>query len=326
MNKAIRSLLSILLILTAPFSAWAGTPLGNPEAIPAPPPAVSINPGANVGQASQNGGAGSNNAAGAALIASAIPMLANPPTMPIGMMLLAMGLLALAQGGADSGAAGQSGNTAAQSYAGTGTTGTGATGSSGTSALTPGADGGMAGAFASPAGQQAIAAITAAGGSVSDQGITMPDGSFKSWGAFSSASSMKANGMDPTEAMKVVGDVEKKLGVNGKATSIASDSSGGGSIRGPSGDDKFTPFNPFKLSADAKAKLIAGKTVNYKNDPIGVAMDDIFAMIHRAYTRKTAADTFIVENSAAPGSAARDPASVAPPVKAEQASSKVKGK
>src|SRR5579863_6390575 len=99
-------------------------------------------------------------------------MMANQATQAEGAMLMAMGMMALMQSGADNGASGQSGQTAAASDATT-------TASTASATDTPTAgpqavmDGGKAAAFASPAGQQAIAAIQAAGGDVTSAGVTM---------------------------------------------------------------------------------------------------------------------------------------------------------
>src|SRR5262245_48501504 len=49
-----------------------------------------INPGAKQGENSQKGGAGTNAGVGAALMAAGAALMANPPTMPMGAMLMAM--------------------------------------------------------------------------------------------------------------------------------------------------------------------------------------------------------------------------------------------
>lgn len=266
----------------------------------------SINPAANQGQSAENGGKGKNDAAGAALIAAGIPLLMQPPTMPMGMMLIAMGILALKQGGEDGQDAGQSGATAASSVASSG-----AVAGHPATAASPGLDSGMTGAFTTPEGQAAIAAIEQAGGSVSDSGVTFPDGSTAAWSSFSSASAMKAAGMDPTAAMAKVKEIEKKLGMDGATVSMAmNDGGGGGAAAGAPGAKMFA--NPFALSAGMKANIAAGKTVAFGSDPIGVSMDNIFAMIHRAYVRQSDGDNFIVDLSAPakPEVASRMPASI----------------
>src|SRR5262245_57125614 len=126
MNKKIATYFIAVAVAASPVFGWAESqlyvPPPEPLKVPTPPPQNNtINQGSNVGQASQQGGAGANNAAGAALIAAGVPMLAQPPTAPMGAMLIALGMMALAQGGHDSGAAGQSANTGAASVYNNGT-------------------------------------------------------------------------------------------------------------------------------------------------------------------------------------------------------------
>jgi hypothetical protein len=272
---------------------------------PAPPPSTtpSINPAANTGQQSQSDASGVNKAIGAALMAAGAAMMSQPPTVPMGVMLMAMGMLAMAQGGADDGAAAQSGVTGATS---TSTTplGVPSNPSGDSTAAPPGppalpTDNGMRAVLATDAGKAAVAAIQAAGGDVTPNGVTMPDGTQKSWAAFSSGGAMTAAGMDGAGAMKTVGQIEKDLGLDKPKVSGMALADGGGAGGSAPGDTDTTPFNlnnlknPFALSADAKARLAAGKTVNAGGNPIGVSMDDIFAMISRVYDRKTKVNDFI---------------------------------
>lgn len=294
-----------------------GTVIAPAKPTPTPSPA-SINPSANTGQQSQDSGAGANNAAGAALIAAGTPMLSNPQTMPMGMALIAMGILALMQGGEDSGAAAQSGNTAA-------TTADTSSTSSGTGSSTTGSDSttdsGAKAAFSSAAGKKAVAAVEAAGGSLTAASLTMPDGTSVPLSSFSSASGMSAAGFDGAGAMAKVAAIEKSLGIGnaGSVSGMATAEGGGGaSVANKFGDlpafqlPKFK--SPFDLSAAQKAQLAAGKTISMGGDPIGVKGDDIFAMIHRAYQHQSAGDGFITNASASedstPNVSIRAPASI----------------
>lgn len=309
----------------APTTGTVIAPRAPPPPAPAPSPsAASINPSANQGQQSQDSGAGANNAAGAALIAAGTPMLSNPQTMPMGMALIAMGILALMQGGHDSGAADQSGNTAAVS-ANSGTSsssgGSSSTSSGGDSTTTSASDNGAKAAFNSAAGKKAVAAVAAAGGSLTPSSLTMPDGTSVPLSSFSSASGMNAAGFDGNGAMAQVASIEKSLGLkNGLAgaSGLATGEGGGGaSVSNKFGD--LPPFelpkfkSPFDLSADQKAKIAAGKTITMGGDPIGVRGDDIFAMIHRAYEHQGSLDGFITNansNQDTPSVSVRAPASI----------------
>jgi hypothetical protein len=51
--------------------------------------------------------------------------------------------------------------------------------------------------------------------------------------------------------------------------------------------------NPFGLTAQQKAQMVAGKTVSHGDDKIGVKVDDIFRMVHRRYQEKRADNEFI---------------------------------
>jgi hypothetical protein len=70
---------------------------------------------------------------------------------------------------------------------------------------------------------------------------------------------------------------------------------------------KFT--NPFALSESDQAKMAAGATLMRGGDPIGVSMDNLFAMIHRAYDRKSGQEEFLPTAGVAEVSV-RAPASV----------------
>ena len=277
---------------------------------------ASINPSANQGQQSQNSGAGANNAAGAALIAAGMALMANPPTQPAGAALIAMGALALAQGGEDSGAAGQSGNTAAASNYGTGASGT----NGNTTAQNPNLGTGTAG-LSNPALNQAKQALGDAGYGLTSTGLTTPDGTTIPNSAFNSPGGMTAAGMSPDTVKTVqaaLSDVNGKAGSGPKVSGIAvTEGSGGaatpgetGSLSGSLPDYGFK--NAFKMSDSARAALLAGKAVNFDGDPIGVRGQNIFEMIHVAYQKKSDRHDFLDDNGRPilSGPAVRAPASV----------------
>jgi hypothetical protein len=149
--------------------------------------------------------------------------------------------------------------------------------------------------------QQALAAVNAAGGSITPNGVTLPDGTTAPLSAFGSPGMMTAAGFDGNGAAAVLAGIQKKLGVDSSAQvsgMALAEGAGGGAAPNTFGNG-IEPFklptfgNPFNLSAEQKAQMLAGKTVTMGGDPVGVAGDDLFAMIHRAYVRKTTTDEFI---------------------------------
>ncbi|NJL25909.1 MAG: hypothetical protein HC902_12575, partial [Calothrix sp. SM1_5_4] len=100
---------------------------------------------------------------------------------------------------------------------------------------------------------------------------------------------------------------------------VALSTGGGGSGPGSEGstssednsDSSPAPYvNPFANLDARKKEMIAGKTVLFDGEPIGVRGNNIFDMIHQAYQRKRAGNHFI-EGDEKP--APRAPASAAPP-------------
>lgn len=326
--KTFTNLIFATAIALQPTIVWAEAQLYVPP--PAPPPApvqytnpnapnyggpapnATINQGSNVGQASQQGGAGANNAAGAALIAAGVPLLAQPPTVPIGAMLIAMGIMALAQGSHDSGAAGQSADTGAHSVYNNGNPDTQA-GNEATT--TPGAN-----AFDTPEIKKQNAKLAKYGYEVGPKGVKMPDGSVLPASAFSSKSAMAAAGIDPAVLAKL-DDVNKNLASQYSVSSMPVATGGGGGGSGGAGGSaedvgggesgSGSGRNPFSMDSDAKRAMMAGKTVSLDGDPIGVAGMNIFDMIHSAYQKKRTGSQFL-EDEAGGEPMLRAPASVRP--------------
>lgn len=272
---------------TSGSNPWTGTHV---MPMPAPTPAMnnaSINPSANQGMNAENGAAGTNNAAGAALIAAGMPMLAQPPTMPMGMMLIAMGALALAQGGADSGAAGQSQATYNSSL-------NGAANTASNPALSQGSG---SGAF-----QQANQALAGTGASMSAAGLTMPNGTVIPPDQIGTQAGMSAAGMSPDQINQVQAKLDSLRGGGGsgsangpKVASVGVSEGGGGgpASKGNTGTFSFGKFNPFNISSKIKKQMVDGKTVLFDGEPIGVRGQDIFDMIHAAYKKKRDRQNFI---------------------------------
>ncbi|MBX3020366.1 MAG: hypothetical protein KF799_01715 [Bdellovibrionales bacterium] len=271
----------------------------------------SINPGAAAGKKSQDNGAAINMAAGAAMLAACMA------TQPPNMALCAMGAMALAQGGHDSGASGQSAATynASQLNGTTTPTTTTATGKPTYADPSKGTSG-----FSNPAVAKGLAALKENGYTVTDAGVKLPNGSFQpasSMGTSAMASNFGADAV--REAQKVtaaVNDEINRLGAN--VAGVAVDSSGGGgadggSTGGEASESGSAGLGTHSYDPNARKRLMAGKTVNFDGEPIGVRGNNIFDMVHECYQKKRAGNHFIegVSNS----TANRLPASVGRPKK-----------
>jgi hypothetical protein len=205
------------------------------------------------------------------------------------------------QGMHDSGAAGQSSTT----Y----TAGTDTGGTSTTDEVTPNSDtalGTSESAFtSSPILAQGSAALTDAGMKVTSAGVTNADGSVTPASAFSSPAAMAAAGIDPAaiaESQKIIADVNSKGADGYKVSSVALD---GGTGTGASsavtdGSDNSINGRSVLGANGANRKLLAGKTVNFDGEPIGVRGDNIFDMVHVAYSKKREGKNFIETESGGP--------------------------
>jgi hypothetical protein len=294
--KVLLNILCTVSLVVAPITAHAESALFVPAPVPTPAPAANIpsmgnsniNKNSGVGQASQQAGSGANNSAGAALIAAGIPLLATPPTMPIGAMLIAMGAMAMAQGGHDAGAAGQSGNTGAASTHNNNTPTQASTSQE--------AEKGKS-AFDTPEIKKAVADIEKLGYKVDEKGVKLPDGTLIPTSAFASKEGMLAAGIDPAVLSKL-DQVNKDVSSEYKVSSMATSSGGGGGApsdveSGSSNSGGMAMGGPFDMSDDARRRLAAGRTVNLDGEPIGVAGANIFEMIHTAYQKKRTGAQFL---------------------------------
>lgn len=296
------------------------TPTSSGTSTPKASSTPSINPSANQGQASQNMGKIINMAVGGAMMAACLA--SEPPNYP----LCAMGALALAQGAMDGGAAGQSGKTASASY-GTGLGSNAGSGSSGggsgsTDPSNPNYGTGKGG-FNDPKIKAGLKALKEAGYEVSSAGVKGPDGKTVPASAFGNAGAMTAAGMSPSavkEALKVAAAMNDEISkLNGKMGSVGvAEGGGGGGSDGSSGNSSnsstssYRPSsaNPFAINNGQKQQMVAGKTVLFDGEPIGVRGQDIFEMVHTAYEKKRQRSNFI--EGGADGAPLRAPASTTP--------------
>jgi hypothetical protein len=268
----------------------------------------SINPGSNTGQQSQSGGSGTNAAVGGALMAAGAALMSNPPTVPPGAMLMAMGILAMMQSGEDSGAAGQSAATGAASV----TNGTGTT-------TTP-VDPTGTSSFTQAKIKEGQAKLAEAGYKVSEKGVTTPDGSFIPANSFNSPSSMAAAGIPQSaidQAQGILANADTGALNGAKVSSVGVNTGGGGAGSGISEGDSSGSSdpgggpmgNPFNIDGEKKGQLVAGKTVMFDGEPIGVRGQNIFDMVHSCYQKKREGKHFIESEVDV---ATRLPASVKP--------------
>jgi hypothetical protein len=280
----------------------------NGSTVSTAPVTTSINPGAEKGRSSQSSGSAANAAVAAALLAACLA-----PCPTCAYPLCAMSALAAMQAGHDSNAAGESAATFAQSSTTpsvTATPGAFATGSSG---------------FQDPALQKSLAKLSEGGYKLTSTGLVNPDGSVTPLSAFNSPSSMAAAGIDANsiaQMKKITEAAREQYGAGSPAAISGAVSSGGGGpssiVQEPVDEDSIGRNfrNPFALTADQKKAMIAGKTVNFNGEPIGVAGSNIFDMVHVAYQKRRTGNQFI--ESEQQGVSTRAPASVTPYVSSKR--------
>ncbi len=258
---------------------------------------TSINQAADTGRRSQNAGMMMNIIAAAGLFAACAA--STPPRME----LCAMGALAAAQAANQGAAANQSDLAfdASEFQPGDYTYNPGGDGSTVDPASV---DGSGTAVFSNPHIKEGMGMLTEAGYKVSQEGITLPDGTFVPASSFSSPEAMAAAGLDPSAAGDVLAAVNSELQKLSEA-SVASmgvdggpggggASSGAGSVDFGDLDSFALPQlkNPFDKKVDEK-KLLAGKSLMVNGEPIGVKGDNIFDMVHRAYQKKRGKNIFL---------------------------------
>ncbi|MGE3681601.1 MAG: hypothetical protein AB7G93_07715 [Bdellovibrionales bacterium] len=261
----------------------------------------SINPSASKGKKSQKSGAGANAAVGEALKAAGQALMSNPPTVPMGIVLMMMGMLAMAQSGHDSDAADESAATYNASVIGSGLSPNETTATAAKDAAS-----GKSG-FET---QEAEAKLKEAGFTFDGKNFTGPDGKVIPATAFNSASGLAAAGLDPgaySEAQKISAEALKKAGYDGapsvSGVGVASGGGGGGGASELGGESSegslaIASFkNPFSLSEGQRKQIVAGKTVLFDGEPIGARGQNIFDMVHMAYGRKVDGGHFILHEA-----------------------------
>lgn len=256
----------------------------------------SINPSANRGRNTQALGAAVNFTVGAALIAKGTALMKSPPTMPLGATLLGMGILAVAQGVHTLDASNASGRTFNASQIG------GASGTNGTVRD----EGSGRSAFGDPRIQEAMQTLAANGYSFSEKGMVNPDGSLTPISAYNSPQAMSEAGLDPIsieEIQKILGSINDELS---KPKVAAVPVTSAGAPASPAADKPqasdaggglYGSGNPFELDEGEAQGLVAGKTVNFFGEPIGVARSNIFEIMHMAYQRRRGLKQFIETES-----------------------------
>ena len=273
---------------------------------------TSINPSAQAGKSSQSSGSAANMAMAAMMMAAC--MATQPPNMALCMM----GAMAAMQGAADKDAADQS----AATQTATNTSGATATNAAAKPTFADAAPG-TAAFDEQKKIKQGMATLKAAGYTASPAGISSAGGNIAA-SSFGSSGSMLAAGLDPA-AVKEAERIGKDVSSRYSTMSMAADGGGGGGGGseggggGGGGNEASLPAlnpykNPFALATDKKAELMAGKTVQFDGEPIGVKGNDIFQMVHAAYDRKRAGAHFIeTDHDPQLGASVRAPASVINP-------------
>lgn len=218
------------------------------------------------------------------------------------MMLIAMGLMGLAQSGANKSAAGQHG------YNGSLNTSNGPSipnpynpGGNNPDSVNPSVVGGMGGKeLADKLSGFGVKYDTKSGK------FTMPNGKSFSTSDVMNPNAMANAGVSPSEyksamdmakaAEKKAADSVEKMGALTAANGFDSGGSGGGSASSklpPSLDEAGIPGAPMKREPTS----VAGMVKNYNGEMIGVSGDNIFEMMARRYREKASKDNFLPPES-----------------------------
>lgn len=266
-----------------------------------------INQGANRGSASQGAGKSANQMAGMAF--GMLCMVGCSQISQYACYACPLAAMAIGQLGADGDAQKQSDQAADASFSGGGynAQGTGYDTNYDISGLVP------AGTDTSSAKPTSIADISKA---LASKGYTLnPDGSVKTpdgvlpADTFNSPSSMAKAGLSSSDIKAATAAIEKvnkdidakyggdrvvAVGVN-TAGGGYEDGSGGG--RHSSGDSAFDEYlRKLRGGVGGAGNIkrgVAGKSINVGGEPVGVKGDDIFKMIERQYSSKSARNEFI---------------------------------
>ncbi len=116
---------------------------------------------------------------------------------------------------------------------------------------------------------------------------------------------MAAAGMSPQTISQAEGILASNAGeldsLNGaRVSGVGLNTSGGGSgtpegegSGGSSDSGAGAGHNPFNINNEQKGQLVAGKTVMFDGEPIGVRGQNIFDMIHTCYQKKRQGNHFM---------------------------------
>lgn len=252
---------------------------------------ASQNAAARGSQANNNSAGNTANQIGSQLLASGMSKLpsccgAVPPTCcPIAIMEIIMGLMGLAQGGANKGAAANHGQNAAQNaassnpYAMTSTDGA------------PGA-GGDAAAFAAIAAakKNGVKYNPKTGQFTLPNGTTMGPSSVSREGALGAG--VSAAEFDKT--MAKIAEMEKKAAAaEAKLASPEAGFEGGGGGGSTSYASTEEAAPSYGAGIPREPTSVAGMSRNFNGDMIGVAGDNIFTMMARRYRQMDSKDSFL---------------------------------
>jgi hypothetical protein len=282
---------------------------------------------ANADKASgdQSMAAATNGLMGAAMIAGGIALLSTPDptttTKVAAAFLIANGLLGLAQMGMTLAASDDNKKAGNNFKTGGGLGGSSSGGNSSSSSGGPGSgnDGDDPYAGLPNGTKDQIEKLAGMGYKIDLKNATMttPDGRKFSAANGTSPSSIESQlGLPPGTAEKgqaMMEEISKHYGGNGAEGLVAasggtgSATNGGavGSTEGYDGSDArgSNTGNTVVTSTVNRdpASLVAGLSTKYRGEPIGVASDDIFAMVSRRYQLKGTQDSFITIERPAPG-------------------------
>ncbi|MGZ3771746.1 MAG: hypothetical protein ACXVCL_11595 [Bdellovibrio sp.] len=273
-----------------------------------------VNDSANKTSSDNTSGMVMSLAMGGIEIGAGIPMLDTPATEPMGAMLIAMGVLSMAQGVMH----GDSGKQASKT--GVNTSGFGGISAGGSDPLdlsNPNSlinqDPTLKASKGNLATAEKMGIYNAKAGTVKvgDKDYKVSD--------FSSPASMASAGLPKSmidQAMSLSADIEKraqdkidklKLGSLTAANGFDESSSGGGKSSSSDSSDSSSSRLAYANAAASKAgkglgrdpSSFAGMQKNYNGDPIGVAADSIFLMMNRRYKAKENQDSFFTETDLA---------------------------
>ncbi|MBX2988237.1 MAG: hypothetical protein KF802_10095 [Bdellovibrionaceae bacterium] len=328
MRKILRQTMAVMFALqsTAGASSWQDisappgvqpAPAASPTPSPAPATAPATAPGPaaqpNVSTPSQNqasqGSQGQNNSSsqiaqqvGQGLLSAGTSMMSSCAASqcsccPAAAALIGMGLMGLAQSGANKGAGGQNGYVAGISAAGYDPYGGNYDTSGSLDNIEPFKP-------SSDAVKNLSNILAKDGVKFDGKKITLPDGKSINVSDMGNRESMAAAGISPSDinkAMNLAAELEKKAAaevekVGSHTASSGFSEGGGGSGRSVASTDTSGGGGSGLSAADPKP-TVAGMTRNYNGENIGVAGDSIFAMMARRYEIKKKEAVFLPPDS-----------------------------